>query len=45
MCDEITGKNVHLGSIAGMYDITYDDLNLDACENVVLGLIIQCVMI
>ena len=45
MCDDITYEDLHLGSVAGMVDITcddltYDDLNPDVCENVVLGLII-----
>ena len=39
MCEDL-----HLTSIAGMVDITcddltYDDLNPDVCENVVLGLL------
>ena len=42
MCDDITCDDLHLASVAGMYDITcddltYDDLNLE-CEIMVLGL-------
>ena len=45
MCDDITCENVHLASVARMDDMicddrTYDDLNPDVCENVVLGLLI-----
>ena len=45
MCDDITCEDLHLVSVAGMDDITcddltYDDLNLDVCEIVVLGLMI-----
>ena len=45
MCDDITCEDLHLASIAGINDITcddltYDDLNPDVCENVVLGLTI-----
>ena len=27
MCDDITCEDLHLASVAGMDDITYDDLN------------------
>ena len=27
MCDVITWEDLHLASVAGMYDITCDDLN------------------
>ena len=27
MCDDITRDDLHLASVAGMDDITYDDLN------------------
>ena len=45
MCDDITCEDLHLASVAGMDDITYDDLicddpNPDVCEIVVLGLMI-----
>ena len=40
MCDDITCEDLHLASVAGMDDITYDDLNPDVCENVVLGLMV-----
>ena len=44
MCDD-----VHLASVAGTDDITCDDLTYDdlnpECENIGLGLIIECVMI
>ena len=45
MCDDITCEHLHLASVAGMDDITcddlpYDDLNPDECENMVLGLMI-----
>ena len=44
MCDDITCDNPHLARVAGMYDITcndltYDDLNPE-CEIMVLGLMI-----
>ena len=29
MCDDITCEDLHLASVAGMDDITYDDLNLE----------------
>ena len=50
MCDDITCEYLHLASLAGTDDITcdyltYDDLNPDVCENVVLGLLIKCVML
>ena len=43
--DDITYEDLDLASITGMDDITcddltYDDLNPDVCENVVLGLMI-----
>ena len=31
MCDDITCDDLHLASVAGMDDITYDDLNPE-CE-------------
>ena len=45
MCDEITCEDQHPTSMGGMDDITgndltYDDLNPDVWENVVLGLMI-----
>ena len=45
MCDDIPCDDLHLASVAGMDDITcddltYDDLNPDVCEIVVLGLMI-----
>ena len=40
MCDDVTCEYLHLTGMAGMDDITCDDLNQDLCENVVLGLII-----
>ena len=43
MCYDITFEDLHHASMAGMDDmiwddLTYDDLNPDVCENVVLGL-------
>ena len=45
MFADITCEDLYLASMAGMEDITcdnlpYDDLNPDECENMVLGLII-----
>ena len=45
MRDDLTSEALHLASVARMDDIicddlTYDDLNPDVCENVVLGLMI-----
>ena len=45
MCDDITCEDLRLASMVGMDDIicddlTYDDLNADVCQNVVLGLMI-----
>ena len=45
MCDDIICEDLHLASVAGMDDIicddiTYDDLNPDVCEIVVLGFMI-----
>ena len=45
MCDDVTCEELHLANVAGMDDITcgdltYDDVNPDVCENVVLGLMI-----
>ena len=44
MCDEITCDDLHLGSVAGMDDITCDDLTYDdlnqECEIIGLGLMI-----
>ena len=50
MCDDITCEDLHLASVAGIEDITcddltYDDPNPDVCEIVVLGLMIECVTI
>ena len=44
MCDDIRYDDLHLASVAGMYDITcedltYDDLNPE-CEIMGLGLMI-----
>ena len=39
MCDDITCDDLHLASVAGMDDITYDDLNPE-CEIMGLGLMI-----
>ena len=45
MCDDVTCEYLNLARMAMMDDITcddltYDELNPDVCENVVLGLII-----
>ena len=45
MCDDIIFEDLHLVSMAGMDDmtcdnLTFDYLNADVCENVVLGLMI-----
>ena len=45
MCDDITCEDLHLASVAGMDDITCDDLpsddlNPNAFNNMVLGLMI-----
>ena len=45
MCDDIICEVLHLASMAGMDDITcddllYDHLNPDVCANVVLGLML-----
>ena len=45
MFDDLTYEDLYLASVAGMDDITcdnltYDDLNPDVCEIVVLGLMI-----
>ena len=45
MCDDITREDLRLARMVGMDDIicddlTYDDLNPDVCESVVLGLMI-----
>ena len=49
MCDDITCEDLHLASVAGMVDITCDDLTYDdldqECEIIGLGLMIYCVMI
>ena len=29
MCDDITCEDLHLASVAGTVEITYDDLNLE----------------
>ena len=44
MCDDITCDDLHLASVAEMYDmtcdeLTYDDLNPE-CDIMVLGLMI-----
>ena len=45
MYSDISCEDLHLPSMAGMDDITcddltYDDLNPDVCENVLLGFMI-----
>ena len=40
MCDDITCEDLLPTSMAGMDDITFDDLNPDVCENVLLGFMI-----
>ena len=45
MCDDLTCEDLHLANMGGMDDITcdhltFDDLNPDVCENVVLGFLI-----
>ena len=40
MCNDITCEDLHLASVAGMGNITYDDLNPDVREIVVLRLMI-----
>ena len=45
MCVDVTCEYLHLARIVRMDyitcdDLTYDDLNPDVCENVVLGLMI-----
>ena len=45
MYDDITCENLHLANMAGMDvitydDLTYEDLNPDVSENMVLGLLI-----
>ena len=45
MCDYFTCEDRHLASMAEMDnitcdDLTFDDINPDVCENVVLGLMI-----
>ena len=45
MCDDITCEDLRLVSTVGMDeitcdDLTYDELNPDVCENLVLGLMI-----
>ena len=45
MCDDIIFEDLHLACLAGLDDITcddltYDDRKPDVCENVVLGLMI-----
>ena len=48
MCDNITCGHLHLDSVSGMDDITFDDLTHDdlnpECEIMGLGLMILCVM-
>ena len=39
MCDDITCEDLHLASVGGMDDITYDDLNKEG-EIIGLGLMI-----
>ena len=43
MCDFIICEDPHLARMVGLddrrcCDLTYDDINQDVCENVVLGL-------
>ena len=50
MCEKITYVDLHLASMVGLDDIicddlTYDDINPNVCENVVLVLMIKCVII
>ena len=45
MCDYITNEDLHLASVAGMDeiesdDLTYNELNPDVLDNVVLGFMI-----
>ena len=45
MCNDITCEDLHLAGVARMDDITcgdltYDDLNRDMFENVIIGLLI-----
>ena len=44
MCDNITCEDLHLASVAGMYDITFDDLTYDdlspECVRLWVGLMI-----
>ena len=45
MCDDVTCEYLYLACMAGMDDITcddltYDDLNTGVCENMVLSLMI-----
>ena len=44
MCDDVSGDDLHLASVVGMYDITCDELTYDdlnpVCEIMVLGLMI-----
>ena len=45
ICDDIIFEYLHLASMVGMDDITFDDLpydhlNPDECDNTVLGLMI-----
>ena len=40
MWDDVTSEYLHHASMAGMDDITFDDLNLDVFTNIVLGLMI-----
>ena len=40
MCDDVTCEYLRFLSMAGMDDITYEDLNPDVCKNVVYGLLI-----
>ena len=45
MCDGVLCEDLYLASMAGMDDITcddliYDDLNPGVCDNVLLGLMI-----
>ena len=43
MCYDITCDDLHLATVAGMDDITYEDLN-PKCENMGLGLMIYYLM-
>ena len=40
MCYDVISEELHLANEAGMHNITFDNLNPDMCENVVLVLMI-----